>query len=69
LRRIKDGAVAKGQAIERILTAEMRRFAPEKIMARSRFSGYGMVKENKETLGIYDGLPGLFSPSPGLAAH
>jgi hypothetical protein len=29
----------------------MRRFAPEKTMARSRFSGYGKGKENKETLG------------------
>jgi hypothetical protein len=47
----------------------MRRFAPEKTMARKRFSGYGMVKENKETLGIYDGLPGLFSPSSGFAAR
>jgi hypothetical protein len=29
----------------------MRRFAPEKTMARKRFSGYGKGKENKETLG------------------
>jgi hypothetical protein len=37
--------------LERIFGRLVRRFAPEKTMAGSCFSGYGKGKENKETLG------------------
>jgi hypothetical protein len=38
----------------------MRRFAPEKTMARSRYSGYGKGKENTETLGTWTWIIRVF---------